>query len=193
VIRINLLPPAARRRRRRRPGRELPTLALMSLGWALLLTAGALWIAATEAEIDELRAEQAALVGEVASVRASFDGAALFAREQALKTERAAVEQLRAGRRTPAPLLAAISRVVAGDEPEGPFAGRTRDAPVWLEELRELENGQWALTASAADLPALTGLLRRLRACEHVAALGPAEYVRDAGRLALRVTLTARE
>lgn len=197
MIRINLLPQSARRRRRRRPGREL-AIAVLVLVSAGLLAGGALWIAGTEADSAALRRETEVLTREIKAVRAGFDEAALVRREQALQVERAAQEQLRAGRRTPARLLAALGPIVAAGDPsaspgESPFAGRARNGPLWLDELREPAAGQWALTASAVDLPTLTGLLQRLRASEHFAAVAPAEYVRQDGRLTLRVTLVVRE
>jgi hypothetical protein len=64
VIRINLLPPSARRRRRRQPVREGVILGAMSLGWAVLISVGYLWIAATEAEVAERRAQVEALVAQ---------------------------------------------------------------------------------------------------------------------------------
>ncbi len=197
MIRINLLPPAARRRRRRQPGRERSALALMSLGWGALVFAGYLWIAATEADIAALRGQTAAVASEREAVRRSFDPQALVAREQALQAEREALVQLQAGRRTPAALLAELAALVAatGSGAGGsPFVGAEPGASLWLTELREQDRGRWSLTASAADLAALTDFVRRLGASERFAAVGPTEYVRGAdGRLELRVELTARE
>ncbi|MBK9752897.1 MAG: hypothetical protein IPO88_05200 [Nannocystis sp.] len=196
MIRINLLPQTARRRRRPRAGRELPVLALVLVSIALI-TAGALWSAATEAESDELRQQTASLKEETRAVRDSFDPGALVPRERALQAERAAQDQLKVGRRTPTALLVVLAEIVAAGDPaalpgESPFAGRARKGPLWLSELRELDARQWSLTASAADLPTLTGLLRRLRSSEHFAAVAPAEYVREDDRLTLRVTLSVR-
>lgn len=197
MIRINLLPQSGRRRRRRRPGRELP-IAVLVLVSVALLAGGALWIAATEADSAALRRDTEVLTREIKAVRAGFDATTLVARKQALQVESAAQEQLRAGRRTPARLLAALGPIVAAGDPaavpdESPFAGRSRNGPLWLDELREAAAGRWALTASAVDLATLTGLLRRLRASEQFAAVAPAEYVRQDGRLTLRVMLVVRE
>lgn len=197
MIRINLLPQSARRRRRRGPGREL-AIAVLVLVSAALITAGALWIAGTEAESEALRRETEELSRATKAVRAALDPATLVPRERALQAERAAQEQLRVGRRTPGPLLAALAPIVAAGDPsavpgESPFAGRARNGPLWLDELREQAPGQWSLTASAADLPTLTDLLRRLRASEHFAAVAPAEYRRQDDRLTLHVTLVVRE
>ncbi len=191
MIRINLLPVAARRRRRRRGGRDRAMLAVMSFGWAALLTAGYLWIAATEAEIAELRGQTTAVVRDRDAVRKTFDERALVDREQALHLDREALAQLAAARRTPAALLAEMVEIVAAESGgASPFAG----GPVALRELRELGDGRWLLVASAADLPALTSLLRKISASPRFAAVAPAEYARsDDGRLALRVTLTVRE
>ena len=106
MIRINLLPPAARRRRRRQPGRERSTLALMSLGWAALLTAGYLWIAATDAEIADLREQTATLTAQTRSTIAAFDQAALSERQSQHRAARAALARLRDARRSPELLLA---------------------------------------------------------------------------------------
>ena len=84
MIRINLLPQTARRRRRPRAGRELPVLVLVLVSIALI-TAGALWSAATEAESDELRQQTAGLKQETRAVRDSFDPEALVPRERALQ------------------------------------------------------------------------------------------------------------
>ncbi len=197
MIRINLLPQSARRRRRRGPGRELP-IAVLVLVSVALLTAGALWIRATEQESEALRQETERAARALEAARSSLDPASLVPRERALLVERAAQEQLRAGRRTPGRLLAALATIVAAGDPsalpgESPFAGRDRNGPLWLDELREQAPGQWALTASAADLPTLMDLLRRLRASEHFAAVAPAEYVRQDSRLSLRVSLVVRE
>ena len=129
MIRINLLPPAARRRRRRQPGRERSTLALLSFGWGAVVVAGYLWIAATDAEIAELREQTAAVAGEREAVRRSFDPQALVGREQALQAERDALAQLQAGRRSPAALLAELAAQVAGAE-ASPFAGAGPGAPL---------------------------------------------------------------
>ncbi len=190
MIRINLLPAAARRRRRSRPGRERGALALMSLGWAGLLTAGYLWIAATETEITELRGQTTAVVRDRNAVRKTFDERALVDREQALQREREALARLSSARRTPAPMLAELAQIFAAGV-GGPFVA---GGPLALRELRDLGEGRWMLVASAIDLSALTGLLRRLEASPRFAEVGDAEYARgDDGRLALRVTLTAQE
>lgn len=190
MIRINLLPVTARRRRRSRPGRERGVLALMCLGWAALLITGWLWIAATEAEIAELRGQTTAVVRDRDAVRRSFDERALVDREQALQREREALAQLSTARRTPAPVLAELAQIFGAGADGPPLAG----GALALRELRELEDGRWLLVASAADLPALTELLRRISTSGHFAAVGQAEYARDDdGRLALSVTLTARE
>ena len=186
MIRINLLPTAARRRRR--PGREHAVLAVMSLGWVALLTAGYLWIAATEAEVVALRGQAAAVVSDRDAVRERFDERALVDREHALQNERAALAELATARQTPAVLFAALVEVAAASGSSSPFGGA---GPVALQELRELADGQWQLVASAVDLPTLTDMLRRMRASHHFALVGRAEYARaDDGRLTLRVTLT---
>lgn len=182
MIRINLLPVAARRRRRSRSGRERGVLVAMSLGWAALLTAGYLWIAATETEIAELRGQTTAVVRDRDAVRKTFDERVLVDREQALRAGREALAQLATARRTPVTVVTELAHIFA------------LDPGVALRELRDLGDGQWSLLASAADLSAMTDLLRRLEASPRFAAVGHAEYARDdAGRLALRVTLTARE
>jgi len=181
VIRINLLPVAARRRRRSRSGRERGVLAVMSLGWAALLTAGYLWIAATETEIAELRGQTTAVVRDRDAVRKTFDERALVDREQALQRGREALARLATARRTPAPVVTELTQIFAA----GPG--------VVVRELRDLGESRWLLLASAADLPAMTDLLRRIEASPRFAAVGHAEYARSDDGLALRVTLTARE
>jgi len=91
MIRINLLPPAARRRRRRQPGREGSVLALMSLGWAALITAGYLWIAATETEIAELNARTAGITAQTRLAFAALDQAALSERQSQHRAAREAL------------------------------------------------------------------------------------------------------
>ncbi len=197
MIRINLLPQSARRRRRRGPGRELPIAALVLVSVALL-TAGALWIRATERESEALRQETEHVTRAIQAARSVLDPATLVPRERALQVERAAQEQLKAGRRAPARVWAVWApRGAAGDPSalpgESPFAGRARNGPLWLDELGEQAPGRWSLTASAADVPTLMALLRRLRASEHFAAVAPAEYVRQDSRFTLRVSLVVRE
>jgi hypothetical protein len=194
MIRINLLPPSARRRRRRQGGRDRLMLPLMSLGWAALLSAGYLWIAATEAEIVELRAQKAALDQQRQDILRSFDETALVVRERALQAERRALAQLQGGRRTPAPLLAELAEIVGAAGPDAPLDSPfTARGPLWLTELRDLGGGQWLMAASAADLRDLTGLLRRLQASERLATARLEEYARDdTGRLALRITFAVR-
>lgn len=194
MIRINLLPPSARRRRRRQGGRDRLMLPLMSIAWAALLSAGYLWIAATEAEVATLRAQKAALDQQRQDILRSFDETALVVRERALQAERQALAQLGAGRRTPAPLLVELAAIVGTAGPDAPLDSPfTARGPLWLTELRDLGGGQWAMAASAADLPDVTGLLRRLQASERLASARLEEYARDeTGRLALRITLGVR-
>lgn len=199
MIRINLLPASARRRRRRQPGREHSVLVVMSLGWAALLTAGYLWIAATDAEIADLRARSDALAQQTRRAVADLDEAGLSRQQLQYRAAREALERLRADRHNPAPLLAELDALVLPDTPDDPAAV---DAPfaahpgaaLWLTDLEELERGRWALSGSARDLAALTALLQRLTASPRVAAVGRPEYARDeAGRLAFRVDLSARD
>ena len=86
MIRINLLPQSARRRRRRGPGREL-AIAVLVLVSAALITAGALWIAGTEAESEALRRETEELTRATKAVRAALDPATLVPRERALQAD----------------------------------------------------------------------------------------------------------
>jgi hypothetical protein len=196
MIRINLLPPAARRRRRRPPGREHSALALMSLGWAALITAGYLWIAATDAEIAELRARTDALAQQTRRARETLDQAVLSERQSQLHAARDALGRLRADQHSPAPLLAELATLVAAEDPAAagsPFAARA-DARLWLTNLQQLSRDRWALAGSAQDLPALTDFLTRLAASPRVAAVDRPAYARDdAGRLAFRVELSARD
>ena len=195
MIRINLLPPTARRPRRRQPGREHSALALMSLGWAGLLTAGYLWIAVTDAEIAELRERTDALAQQTRRALADLDQAALSERQSQHRAARDALARLRADRHGPAPLLAELTALVAEDPAaaDSPFAGRA-DATLWLTDLQQLERNHWSLAGSASDLAALTDLMTRLAASPRVAAVGRPEYARDAaGRLAFRVDLSARD
>jgi Tfp pilus assembly protein PilN len=196
MIRINLLPPAARRRRRRQPGREGSVLALMSLGWAALITAGYLWIAATAAEIADLRERTDALTAQTSRARAELNHAALSERQTQLHAAREALGRLRADRRNPGPLLAELHALVLAEDPaaaDSPFAGRA-DARLFLTDLQQLERDRWSLAGSAHDLSALTGLMMRLAASPRVAAVERPEYARDeAGRLAFRVDLSTRD
>lgn len=196
MIRINLLPPAARRRRRRQGGREGSVLALMSLGWAVLITAGYLWIAATAAEVADLRERTDALTAQTRRARDSLDQTALSERQTRLRAARDALDRLRADRRNPAPLLAELHALVVAEDPaaaDSPFAGRA-DARLFLTDLQELEHGRWSLAGSARDLSALTGLMTRLAASPRVAHVERPEYARDeTGRLAFRVDLNTRD
>ncbi|MBA3547581.1 MAG: hypothetical protein H0T76_13940 [Nannocystis sp.] len=190
------MPPAARRRRRRQPGRERSALALMSLGWAALLTAGFLWIAATGAEVTEMRERTATLTANRSSALAALDQAALSERQSQLRAARESLERLRAARRSPAPLLGELYALVVAVEPgaaDSPFAGGP-DAALWLTELQQLEPRSWSVAGSARDLSVLTDLLARLAESPGVAAVGRPEYARDdAGRLGFRVELNARD
>ena len=196
MIRINLLPPAARRRRRRQPGREHSALALMSLGWAALLTAGYLWIAATAAEVTEMREHTATLTAKRSNALAVLDQAALFERQNQHRAARGSLERLRAARRSPAPLLDELHALVVAVErgaADSPFAGGP-DAALWLTELQQQEPGRWSLAGSAREISVLTDLLARLASSPGVAEVGRPEYARDdAGRLGFRVELSARD
>lgn len=196
MIRINLLPPAARRRRRRQPGRERPVLVVMSLGWGALLTAGYLWIAATDAEIADLRARSDALAQQTRRAVAELDEPGLSRRQLQHRAAREALGRLRADRHSPAPLLAELTTLIDPEPSAGadsPFAGRA-DAALWLTDLQALARDHWSLSGSARDLAALTALLQRLAASPRVAAVGRPEYAREAGgRLAFRVDLRARD
>ena len=76
---------------------------------------------------------------------------------------------------------------------DSPFAGGP-DAPLWLTELQHREANRWSLAGSARDISALTVLLTRLAESPRVAAVERPEYARDdAGRLAFRVDLSARD
>ena len=196
MIRINLVPPAARRRRRRQPGREGSVLALMSLGWAALITAGYLWIAATAAEIADLRERTDALSARTRRARADLDQAALSERQSQHRAARDALDHLRADRRSPAPLLAELHSLVVAEDPaaaDSPFAGR-EDARLFLTDLQALERDHWSIAGSARDLSALTGLMTRLAASPQLAKVGRPEYARDeSGRLSFRVDLHTRD
>lgn len=196
MIRINLLPPAARRRRRRQPGREGSVLALMSLGWAALITAGYLWIAATDAEIADLRARTDAVTAQTRRALAALGQAELSERQSQHHAAREALGRLRSDRRNPGPLLTELHTLVQAEDPaaaDSPFAGRA-DARLYLTDLQELERDRWSMAGSARDLAALVGLMTRLAASPRVAAVGRPEYARDdAGRLAFRVDLNVRD
>lgn len=199
MIRINLLPPPARRRRLRQSGRERAVLALMCLGWAALITAGALWINATEAETAARRAQADDLAQATARALAALGEPALSEQQARLRDERGALERLRSDRGTPAPLLTELAAIVAAADPaadpaDSPFAGREFAAPLWLTELRAQADARWTLTGSARDVAALMGLLRRLQASPRFAAVGRPEYARDpGGRLEFRLELSARD
>ena len=196
MIRINLLPPAARRRRRRQAGREGSVLALMSLGWAALITAGYLWIAATDAEIADLRQRTDALTAKIRQAHAALGQAELSERQSQHRAARDALEQLRADRRNPEPLLKELHALVVAEDPaaaDSPFAGRA-DARLYLTDLQELERDRWSMAGSARDLSAVTSLMMRLARSPLVANVGRPEYARDdAGRLAFRVDLSVRD
>ena len=171
-------------------------LALMSLGWAALITAGYLWIAATAAEIADLRERTDALTAQTGRARAALNLAALSERQSQLKAARDALYRLRADRRNPGPLLAELHSLVAAEDPgaaDSPFADRA-DASLLLTDLQELERDRWTIAGSARDLSALTGLMTRLAASPRVAVVERPEYARDeAGRLAFRVALSTRD
>lgn len=199
MIRINLLPPSARRRRRRQPGRERSTLFLMSFGWAALITAGALWISATAADVADLRAQADAISRQTARAIADLGEAALSERQALLRDQHAALERLRGDRRSPAATLAELAALVAAEDPAAaatasPFAGRERAATLWLTALRGHGDGRWTLAGSARDVAALTGLQARLQASPRLAAVGRPEYARDpTGRLEFQLELRARD
>jgi Tfp pilus assembly protein PilN len=195
MIRINLLPSAARRRRRRQAGREGSVLALMSLGWAALITAGYLWIAATDAEIADLRQRTDTLIVKIRQARAALGHAELSERQSQQHLAREALEQLRADRRNPGPLLKELHALVVAEDPaaaDSPFAGRV-DARLYLTDLQELERDRWSMAGSARDVSALTSLMMRLADSPLLTNIGRPEYARDAGgRLAFRVDLSVR-
>jgi hypothetical protein len=196
MIRINLLPPAARRRRRRQAGREGSVLALMSLGWAALITAGYLWIAATDAEIADLRQRTDALTAQAEQALASLGQTELTEGQSQHKAAREALDRLRGDRRNPEALLKEFHALVVAEEPaaaDSPFAAGA-DARLYLTDLHELERDRWSMAGSARDLSALTGLMTRLAKSPLVAAVDRPEYARDdAGRLAFRVELSVRD
>jgi Tfp pilus assembly protein PilN len=190
VIRINLLPVSARRRRRG-PARERLALAAMIVGWAALVSAGAAWNAAADAEAAALRDLARARDDERAAVERAHDPAGQQRRQAELAERTQALEQLAAARGTPAAALAAVAGVVAGGG--SPLQPRP-EAAAWLTQVRALGGGRWALAGSARDVAALTELVRGLRASGRVAGVGAPEYARGAaGRLEFRLELTARD
>jgi Tfp pilus assembly protein PilN len=179
VIRINLLPVSARRRRRG-PARERLALAAMIVGWAALVSAGAAWNAAADAEAAALRDLARARDDERAAVERAHDPAGQQRRQAELAERTQALEQ-----------LAAVAGVVAGGG--SPLQPRP-EAAAWLTQVRALGGGRWALAGSARDVAALTELVRGLRASGRVAGVGAPEYARGAaGRLEFRLELTARD
>lgn len=190
MIRINLLPTAARRRRRQ-PAREGVILGAMSLGWAVLISLGYLWIAATEAEVAERREQVADLATATSMVETGES--ALASRQAVHRARQDALSRLQTGRRSPAPLLADLAAAVTGDPAASPFAVDPA-RPVRLTALQSEPGGRWRLSGTARDVAALTDLVRRLAAHPRVAAVAPAEYARDpAGELSFAVAVTARD
>ena len=191
MIRINLLPPSARRRRRRQPVREGVILGAMSLGWAVLISVGYLWIAATEAEVAERREQVTALETEQAAIET---GESALARRQELhRARQATLHRLQTARRSPAPLLAELAVAVTGDRTASPFA-HNPDGALVLHALHAEDAGLWRVVGMARDIAALTTLVRRLRASARVARVAPAEYARAAdGRLEFNLAIQVRE
>lgn len=191
MIRVNLLPAAARRRRRRQPVREGVILGAMSLGWAVLISVGYLWIDATEDEVAERRARALDLQAE--RDRLETGESALALRQEQLRARQEALSRLQGGRRSPTPWLAAVAGAVAGDPGASPFAGEAEPA-VRLRELQAADDRRWRVVGTARDVAALTALLRRLKDHPGVAAVAPAEYARGpAGELSFHLVVTARE
>jgi len=190
VIRINLLPPSARRRRRRQPVREGVILGAMSLGWAVLISVGYLWIAATEAEVAERRDQVLALEAEVAAIETG--GSALARRQERHRARQEALHRLQTARRSPAPLLFELAEAITGDPTASPFAAT--QGPLLLRELHAGDGDLWRVTGTARDIAALTTLVRRLQVSPLVASVAPAEYARNAvGHLEFNLAVTVRE
>lgn len=191
MIRINLLPTAARRRRRRQPVREGVILGAMSLGWAVLLSIGYLWIDATAGEVAERREQVAAL--RVERDRVETGESALALRQEQHRARQEALTRLRGGRRSPGPWLDEVAGAVGGDAGTSPFAVDAARA-IHLTALQAEADGRWRMSGTARDVAALTDLLRRLQVHPRVAAVAPAEYARaPAGELSFEVLVTARE
>lgn len=190
MIRINLLPQSARRRRRREPVREGVILGAMSLGWAVLISVGYLWIAATESEVAERRAQVAELVRETAAIET---GESALARRQAqYRTRKDELHRLQTARRSPAPLLFELAEAITGDPTASPFAANP--GPLVLTAVQAADGGLWRVSGAARDVAALTTLVRRLQSSERVASVAPAEYARAAdGRLEFELAVAVRE
>ncbi|MBL9106578.1 MAG: hypothetical protein JNL82_37000 [Myxococcales bacterium] len=163
----------------------------MSLGWAVLISVGYLWIDATEDEVAERRARALDLQAE--RDRLETGESALALRQEQLRARQEALSRLQGGRRSPTPWLAAVAGAVAGDPGASPFAGEAEPA-VRLRELQAADDRRWRVVGTARDVAALTALLRRLKDHPGVAAVAPAEYARGpAGELSFHLVVTARE
>jgi Tfp pilus assembly protein PilN len=190
VIRINLLPPSARRRRRRQPVREGVILGAMSLGWAVLISVGYLWIAATEAEVAERRTQVEALVAQTAAIETGES--ALARRQEQHRARQDALHRLQTARRSPTPLLFELAEAITGDPTASPFA-EDLARPLVLTALQQ-DGGLWRVSGAARDHEALATLVRRLQVSRRVASVASAEYARAAdGRLEFNLAVTVRE
>lgn len=168
MIRINLLPQAMRRRRLALP-RELVVAMSMLLGWALVVSAGYMWIAGYNAEAARLRAQTAEAEADIRRLRSQGDNPQLSLRQQKLFARRDALDRLRDERRGPLPALAELAALLGG------LSG---DGPLRLVELRAPSAATWRVVGTARDAATLADLVRRLRASERFKlSFGP-EYAR---------------
>lgn len=169
MIRINLLPQAMRRRRLALP-RELVVAMSMLLGWALVVSAGYMWIAGYNAEAARLRAQTAEAETDIRRLRGQGDNPQLSLRQQKLFARRDAIARLRDERRGPLAALGELAALLGGLTGEG---GQLR-----LVELRAPSAATWRVVGTARDATALADLIRRLRGSERFKlSFGP-EYVR---------------
>lgn len=175
MIRINLLP-RSQRRRRWAPKRETVALASMVLGWALVTSAGYMWIEARRGRVAELRSQVVAVEEATQKARAGRQHAALAARQDVLRARRESLELLRAERRTPLQRIRELDRL---------FAAEGLD----LLEVRE-QDGVWRVVGEARDPAVLGDLVRRVRASDRMRPTGGPAYVRTAEeRLRFDMTL----
>lgn len=182
MIRINLLPRELRRRRLTLP-RNFVVAASMLLGWALLMSAGYVWIAGHGAQAGRLRAQADEARAEAKRLKGQRDNPQLANRQLLLRNRREALARLRDERRGPLPALTELAGLLGGFVGEG-------EAPLRLVELRAASASTWRVVGTARDAAALGELMRRLEVSDRFdLAYGP-EYARTfEDRLLFRVDL----
>lgn len=184
MIRINLLPHPLRRRRLVLR-REVVVVAVMLLGWAMVMSVGYMWIDAKHAQVAQLRADKLAVEEATKQASAHRQHASLATRQKVLRVRREALQELRAERHSPLVRLQELAALfgAAGEEP-----------PLRLLEIRSEAPQAWRVVGQARDAVVLGELVRRLQASERFGLTYGPEYTRtgdDRLRFHVDVTLHA--